>query len=235
MDEWLIPLVLCVCNYLSMSFENSEVATLLTVGFFLYYIYGERGRERSRDKTSWATTRFTTSLLRLDCFRFCCDDVLWYLGLHWLWYALRVSSGWNEGGNLFLPPAVVISGLWPWFPMIWKWFLMILWTYHRKNIMEETESIMGARVEWNSQLWVCVPQKSLVIARDFWNTNSLGWTPFTRAPMMESLCTVETLYGMIPYTMIFYITRWTHGPKNLQRPIRTLIVLLGFGIKQIFV
>ena len=47
--------------------------------------------------------------------------------------------------------------------------------------------------------------------------------------------TVETLYSTIPYTTIFYITRWTHGPQNLQRPIRTLIVLLGFGLKQIFV
>ena len=47
--------------------------------------------------------------------------------------------------------------------------------------------------------------------------------------------TVETLYSTIPYTTIFYITRWTHGPQTLQRPIRTLIVLLCFGIKQIFV
>ena len=46
--------------------------------------------------------------------------------------------------------------------------------------------------------------------------------------------TVGTPYSTIPYTTIFYITRWTHGPQNLQRPIRTLIVLLGFGIKQIF-
>ena len=47
------------------------------------------------------------------------------------------------------------------------------------------------------------------------------------------LYTVETPYSTIPYTTIFYITRWTHGPQNLQRPIRTLIVLLGFWIKQI--
>ena len=47
--------------------------------------------------------------------------------------------------------------------------------------------------------------------------------------------TVETPYSTIPYTTIFYITRWTHGPQNLQRPIRTLIVLLGFWLKQIFV
>ena len=44
--------------------------------------------------------------------------------------------------------------------------------------------------------------------------------------------TVETLYSMIPYTMVFDITRWPHGPQNLQRLIRTLIVLLGFLIKQ---
>ena len=49
------------------------------------------------------------------------------------------------------------------------------------------------------------------------------------------VCTVETPYSTIPYTTIFDITRWAHGPQNLQRPIRTLIVLLGFRIKQIFV
>ena len=47
--------------------------------------------------------------------------------------------------------------------------------------------------------------------------------------------TVETPYSTIPYTTIFYITRWTHGPQNLQRPTRTLIVLLGFWLKQILV
>ena len=51
----------------------------------------------------------------------------------------------------------------------------------------------------------------------------------------KSPSTVETLYSTIPYTTIFDITRWAHGPQNLQRPIRTLIVLLGFRIKQIFV
>ena len=39
---------------------------------------------------------------------------------------------------------------------------------------------------------------------------------------------------MIPYTMIFYTTRWTRGPQNLQRPIRTLIMLFGFLIKPMF-
>ena len=47
--------------------------------------------------------------------------------------------------------------------------------------------------------------------------------------------TVETLYSTIPYTTILDKTRWAHGPQNLQRPIRTLIVLLGLRIKQIFV
>ena len=47
--------------------------------------------------------------------------------------------------------------------------------------------------------------------------------------------TVETLSSTIPYTTIFYITWQTQGPQHLQRPIRILVVLLGFWIKQIFV
>ena len=47
-----------------------------------------------------------------------------------------------------------------------------------KNIVEEIESIMGAHTERSSPSWVCIPQKSLAIARDFWNTNSLRWTSF---------------------------------------------------------
>ena len=47
-----------------------------------------------------------------------------------------------------------------------------------KIIVEELESIMGAHAEQSSPLCVCIPQKSLTVARDFWNTNSLGWTPF---------------------------------------------------------
>ena len=51
--------------------------------------------------------------------------------------------------------------------------------YHReKNIVKEIESIMGARVERSSPSWVCIPQKLLAIAHDFWNTNSWGWTLF---------------------------------------------------------
>ena len=49
-----------------------------------------------------------------------------------------------------------------------------------KNIVKEIESIMGARAERSSPSWACIPQKSLAIARDFWNTKSLGWTPFHR-------------------------------------------------------
>ena len=44
---------------------------------------------------------------------------------------------------------------------------------------------------------------------------------------------VEPLYNAIPYNTTFYITWWTYEPQNLQRPIRTLIVLLDFLIKQI--
>ena len=47
--------------------------------------------------------------------------------------------------------------------------------------------------------------------------------------------TVETLYSTIPYTTIFHITRWAHGPQNLQRSIGTLIMLLvGFSNKTTF-
>ena len=53
--------------------------------------------------------------------------------------------------------------------------------------------------------------------------------------MEACICiTLLTPYSTIPYTRIFNITRWAHGPQNLQRPIRTLIVLLGFRIKQSF-
>ena len=75
----------------------------------------------------------------------------------------------------------------------------------------------------------------------------LGYTKHVAEPMTSTFrpssinlyknqmqrITVETPYSTIPYTTIFYITRWTHGPQNLQRPIRTLIVLLVFLIKQI--
>ena len=32
----------------------------------------------------------------------------------------------------FLPHSAVISDLLPWFPMIWEWFPMFLWSYHRE-------------------------------------------------------------------------------------------------------
>ena len=44
--------------------------------------------------------------------------------------------------------------------------------------MEKIESIMGAHVQRSLPEWVCIPQKSLAIAPDFWNINSFGWTPF---------------------------------------------------------
>ena len=47
----------------------------------------------------------------------------------------------------------------------------------------------------------------------------------TQIYVSNSPYTVETPYSTIPYTTKFHITRWTHGPQNLQRPIRTLIVL----------
>ena len=63
---------------------------------------------------------------------------------------------------------------------------------------------------------------------------SCYWIISTRSASCYHI-TVETPYSTIQYTTIFDITWWAHGPQNLQRPIRTLIVLLGFRIKQIFV
>ena len=61
------------------------------------------------------------------------------------------------------------------------------------------------------------------------------WGPCigTLPPMWWST-TVDTLYSTIPYTTKYDVT-WTHGLQNLQRHIRTLIVLLGFWKKLIFV
>ena len=47
-----------------------------------------------------------------------------------------------------------------------------------KNTVKEVESIMGFHTKLSSPSWVCIPQKSFTIARDFWNTNSFGWTQF---------------------------------------------------------
>ena len=47
-----------------------------------------------------------------------------------------------------------------------------------KNTVEEIESIMNTCAEQSSSSWVCILEKSLAIAHDFWNTNSWGWTPF---------------------------------------------------------
>ena len=46
------------------------------------------------------------------------------------------------------------------------------------NIVEEIESIMLTDADQSSHWWVCIPQKSLAVARVFWNINSLEWTPF---------------------------------------------------------
>ena len=47
----------------------------------------------------------------------------------------------------------------------------------------------------------------------------------TMKKMGPNTNTVETRYNTIPYNTIFNITRWSHGPQNLQTHIRTLIVL----------
>ena len=58
-----------------------------------------------------------------------------------------------------------------------------------------------------------------------WNSGATG-TSLVQCSLNHIIDTVETLYSTIPYTTIFGITRWAHGPQNLQRPIRTLIVII---------
>ena len=55
---------------------------------------------------------------------------------------------------------------------------MISDVFTGENIVEELESIMSGPAEQSSPSWVCIPQKSLPTACDFWNTNSVGWTLF---------------------------------------------------------
>ena len=40
------------------------------------------------------------------------------------------------------------------------------------------ESIMGARAEWSSLKWVCIPEITSDSEWFLWNTNSWGWTRY---------------------------------------------------------
>ena len=102
----------------------------------------------------------------------------------------------------------MISGLWPWFVMKLS---------QEKDSLEEIESFTSARVERNSPEWVCIPQKSLAIARDFWNTNSLGWIPFRMG--------VHDGFSMywVPvriYKSIFIVTVSNRVEKGIERSRR---------------
>ena len=78
----------------------------------------------------------------------------------------------------FLPCSAVLSGVWLWFVTIWEWHPMFLRSYHRENHYGRNRIHHGHLRGLDSDSWVCIPKKSFVIAPDFWNTNSLGWTPF---------------------------------------------------------
>ena len=77
-------------------------------------------------------------------------------------------------------------------------FICDLWNHHRKNIVEEIKSIIAAHAERSLPLLVCIPVKSNAIAHDFWNTNSLGSTPFRTDAhdrfFMEWICYAYNLY-----------------------------------------
>ena len=78
---------------------------------------------------------------------------------------------------------------------------------------------MGARAELSSPLWVCIPQKSLTSTRDFWNTNSLRWTPaqshyLLPEPMLtyHQLITLEITSCQFSLKMCFEITHMKFQP-----------------------
>ena len=107
----------------------------------------------------------------------------------------------------------VISGLWQFFLMIWEWFLIFCEVITRKNIVEEIESFRGARAEWSSPSWVCVPQKSLDVACDFWNTNSFWRTPFDRG-VHDGLCVQNANLSLVQIMACHYFSA-----KPLSEPV----------------
>ena len=116
---------------------------------------------------------------------------------------------------LFLLHSAVISGLWLWFTMIWEWFPMFFVKLSQeKNIVEEIESIMGAYAEQSSPLWVCIPQKSLLLMISGIQTH-LGELHFTQAPMMGFL-----FFSLFPLWCCCPASSW---------PLHELIPLINGG------
>ena len=70
------------------------------------------------------------------------------------------------------------KNLWPWFPMIWDWFPIFLWSYHRKKKCGRNKIAHGHLCRTKFTLVSLYLLKWLIITHDFWNTNSLEWTPF---------------------------------------------------------
>ena len=71
--------------------------------------------------------------------------------------------------------------------------------------------------------------RTAALTRYHYATQPTCWSCHSRMKLVWYIWyTVETPYSTIPYTTIFYITRWTHGPQNLQRPIRTRNLVIRF-------
>ena len=76
---------------------------------------------------------------------------------------------------IFFPHWAAISDLCSWFPTILEWFPMFFLceVIPGKNKVEEIDHwCLRSYAGRGSPSWVCIPQKSLAIVRDFWNTNS---------------------------------------------------------------
>ena len=111
---------------------------------------------------------------------------------------------------------------WPWKSIRHLFYTTLSFVHHFKAISEFKLELRVRTLSIRVKIGEFFAHVTLKF--DGWPWKSIGHLFYT----------VETPYSMIPYTTKFHITWWTHGPQNLQRPIRILIVLLGFWIKQIF-
>ena len=96
----------------------------------------------------------------------------WHYSCTYTWSCLKIHMVWVlEIRAEFLPHSAVIPASDHDFLGSESDFQCFLWVYHRKKCCER----------------VCIPQKSLAIARDFWHTNSFGWMPFCDSCIVKLL------------------------------------------------
>ena len=112
-------------------------------------------------------------------------------------------------------------------------FRCFLLIYHKKKTLLKQQSRSWAPVRNGvPPSWICIPQKSLAVARDFWNTNSLKWIPFRTGAHDGVSISWDVLVNIklvSPGYLVFYNTAW-HQRKltTLELPnLVTQTVLFG--------